>query len=228
MKNKKSISILYEDKALVVLNKPSGCLSVPGPENKSRDLWSMLNQEMAKKADSLKVFPCHRLDKDTSGVIIFAKGKKNQQIVMNQFRHKNVHKTYIAFVQGRIEKKSGIIKSYLKGAWPYRGEAKSKLAITKFELLQSTNEFSVLKLMPLTGRTNQIRIQFKELGHPLVGERRFAFARDWQIKFNRVALHSLAIELAHPEFKKKVRYQAPLSEDMKNFLNKHDICVSFQ
>jgi 23S rRNA pseudouridine1911/1915/1917 synthase len=226
MNNKKLISILYEDKTIVVLNKPSGCLSVPAEGHKTRDLWSMLNQEMAKRVNPVKVFPCHRLDKDTSGVIIFAKGKNNQQLVMNEFRRKTIYKTYIAFVQGSIKKKRGVIKGYLKGAWPYRKDAKSKLAITKYELLQRTKDFSVLKLVPLTGRTNQIRIQFRKFGHPLVGERRFAFAREWKVKFNRVALHSLAVELMHPSLRKRLRYQAPLPADMKKFLHKHGVYFS--
>jgi len=227
MYNKRLISILHEDNMLIVLNKPSGLLSVPGQDRKTRDLFSMLKQKVSERANPVKILPCHRLDRDTSGVIIFAKGKKNQQLVMNQFRRKTIHKTYIAFVQGSIKKKRGIIKGYLKGAWPYRNDAKSKLAITKFELLWRTKDFSVLKVKPLTGRTNQIRIQFRDLGHPLAGERRFAFARDWKVKFSRVALHSLCLELTHPGLKKRVMYQAPLPLDMKDFLNKHSVSASF-
>ena len=231
MTHKKPIQIIYEDEALIIVNKRSGILSVPAADAKAKDLGFLLNQQMQRLKIPHKVLPCHRLDKETSGVIVFAKGKKNQQIIMDQFRQRKVKKTYIAFVHGYIKRARGVIKSNIQGAWPYRRHELSKLAVTNFEMIFSSDEFSVLRLEPVTGRTNQIRIQFKDYGHQLLGERRFAYAKDWQIKLRRLALHSYFIEINHPQSEERMGFCAPMPEDMQGFLKLHkiaDILNSYQ
>ena len=225
--NKKAISIIHEDEELMVVNKRSGLLSVPVDNTRRKDLCSILNQEIETRRIKKKVFPCHRLDKETSGVIIFAKGKENQALIMDQFRQRKVKKTYIAFVHGRIKQTKGVIKSNMQGSWPYRRREKNKLAVTNFELIYNTDNFSVMRLEPVTGRTNQIRIQFRDSGHPLLGERRFAYAKDWPIKFRRVALHSCSIEISHPLTGERIRFQAPMPDDMEGFLKTHKIADLF-
>lgn len=223
MKTKKFRSIIYEDENLLIVNKPSGLLTVPAQNTKDNDLSSLLNELKFQQNNSPKIYPCHRLDKETSGVSIFAKGKAMQQNVMDQFREKKVKKIYIAFIHGRVKKTEGVLKSYIQGAWPYRKHEKKKLAITNFKLLSRAKGFSIMKIEPVTGRTNQIRLQFKEIGHPLVGERRFVFARDWPIKFKRVALHALSIEFTHPSNNSSVSFTADIPKDMSNFLIRHGI-----
>ncbi len=228
MTHKKPIQIIYEDEALIIVNKRSGMLSVPAQDAKAADLGVLLNQQMQTGKIPHKALPCHRLDKETSGVIVFAKGRNNQQIIMDQFRRRKVKKTYIAFVHGCIKQAKGVIKSNIQGAWPYRRRESNKLAVTNFELIYSTDDFSVMRLEPVTGRTNQIRIQFRDCGHPLVGERRFAYAKDWPIKFRRAALHSVSIEINHPLTGGRIGFRAPMPEDMKGFLRTHKIADLFE
>ena len=228
MTHKEPIQIIYEDETLVIVNKRSGMLSVPASSEKTKDLGAILNQQLQRDKMQQKVLPCHRLDKETSGIIVFAKGKNNQQAVMDQFRGRKIKKTYIAFVHGCIKKKEGVIKSNIQGAWPYKRHEPQKLAITNFKLITSTDDFSVMRLEPITGRTNQIRIQFKDYGHPLIGERRFAYAKDWPIKFKRVALHSYSIKIYHPLLGGQMGFSAPMPEDMKSFLEKHGIGDFFE
>ncbi|MCG2712604.1 MAG: RluA family pseudouridine synthase [Candidatus Omnitrophica bacterium] len=219
MTHKNPIQIIYEDDALIIVNKRSGILSVPAPDAKEKDLGFLLNRQMQRD----NALPCHRLDKETSGVIVFAKGRNNQQIIMDQFRQRKIKKTYIAFVHGCIKRAKGVIKSNIQGAWPYRRCQMSKLAVTNFKLIFSSDDFSVMRLEPVTGRTNQIRIQFRDYGHPLVGERRFVYAKDWPVKFKRAALHSYSIEINHPQSQERMKFCTPMPEDMKCFLKTHEI-----
>ena len=223
MTHKKPIPIIYEDAALIIVNKRSGMLSVPESAVKANDLGFILNKQLACGKMPLKALPCHRLDKETSGVMVFAKGKNMQQIVMDQFRKRKIKKTYIAFVHGCFKQAKGVIKSNMQGAWPYRRSEGNKPAITNFKLIHNTHDFSVMRLEPVTGRTNQMRIQFRDCGHPLVGERRFTHARDWPIKFRRAALHAYSIEIEHPLRRQRMRFSAPIPEDMLLFLKEHKL-----
>ncbi|MFH1460071.1 MAG: RluA family pseudouridine synthase [Candidatus Omnitrophota bacterium] len=226
MQDLKKIKILFEDDYLVIVDKPAGLLVVPTDNLQEKDLTALLNESSSpENIKNTPILPCHRLDKETSGVMIFARGQIMQQLIMDEFRSRNVCKHYIAFVQGSLDKKTGILKNYIKGAWPYNKHEKKKIAITKYEVLYQRKELSILRVEPVTGRTNQIRIQFKNIGHPLVGERRFAFARDWPIRFKRVCLHAASIEFKHPQHKNKLVFKSELPQDMKNFLQKQGIRI---
>ncbi len=227
MTHKNPIQIIYEDEALIIVNKRSGMLSVPDGAVKANDLVSILNQQIEREKVQAKALPCHRLDKETSGVMVFAKGRKAQQIVMDQFRQRKIKKTYIAFVHGRFKQVKGVMKSNMQGAWPYRKNEGNKMAITNFELINSASNFSILRIAPITGRTNQIRIQFRDCGHPLIGERRFTHARDWPIKFKRVALHAYSVEINHPLTNKRIDFSVPIPDDMLGFMQEHNIANVF-
>ncbi len=206
-----NIPIVYEDDWLEVLNKPSGLLTIPTPKNEPRTLSSILNEDLKERGLPYRLYPCHRLDRDTSGLIIYAKGKSMQKKLMEEFWQKRVKKAYIAFVQGRLPKDYGDIR--------YPIEA--RCAVTKYRVIEKRKDFSVLEVIPLTGRTNQIRIHFKQIGHPLVGETKFAFRRDFALKAKRVCLHAEKLEFIHPVTKKTISLAAPLAPDMQDFLKKH-------
>ncbi|RKY34633.1 MAG: hypothetical protein DRP78_06315 [Candidatus Omnitrophota bacterium] len=220
---KDTIRIVYEDDFLMVVHKPSGLLVMPADSGSKKDLRLLLNEMVKKSCVSASVYPCHRLDKETSGLIIFAKSKKIQELMMLKFRLRQIEKIYIAFVQGEIKKKQGELKSYIKRAWPYETKGKSKIAITKFQTIYHCPQFSVLKIALITGRTNQIRIQFKDIKHPLIGDRRFAFAKDWPIKFKRTALHSFLLEFTHPVKNCRVCLKSPLPFDLRKFLLQYGV-----
>lgn len=200
-----NIKIVYEDDFIIVANKPPGLLTVPTPKKEKYTLSSLL-----------KAYPAHRLDRDTSGLIILAKAKGARDFLIAEFKRRAVKKRYIAFVQGKLSKVKGVITGYLRDN-PFQ---KPKLARTEYKVLECKEGFSVVEVIPVTGRTNQIRIQFKQIGHPLVGERRFAFAKDFKVKFRRTALHSAEIEFIHPQSHKLMAFNLPLAEDMQKFLEK--------
>jgi 23S rRNA pseudouridine1911/1915/1917 synthase len=206
-----NIPIIYEDDWLLVLDKPAGLLTIPTPKNELRTLTSILNDDLKERGLPYHLYPCHRLDRDTSGLIVYAKGKSMQKKMMQEFHDKKIKKTYIAFIQGALEKAGGVI----------RYPVEDKPAVTNYRILDKKIDFSVVEIMPSTGRTNQIRIHFKQIGHPLVGERKFAFRRDFKLKAKRLCLHAKVLEFIHPVTKKVISLKAPLPVDMQNFLNKH-------
>lgn len=206
-----NIPIVYEDDWLKVVNKPAGLLVIPAPKNESRTLTSILNDDLKERGMAYRLHPCHRLDRQTSGLIIYAKGKSVQKKMMDEFKHRRVRKIYTAFVQGGIKNNEGRI------AYPVENES----AITQYRVVQRRNDFTVIEAMPLTGRTNQIRIHFKNLGHPIVGESKFAFRKDFKLKAKRLFLHARELEFVHPITKQKVHLDTGLSSDMQEFLNAH-------
>jgi len=212
--NKKRYDIVYEDEYIFVINKPSGMLVVPTPKGEINTLTNLLNQELDRRGALANVYPCHRIDRETSGLVIYAKGKSIQQAMMSQFKNRLVKKTYIAFVHGIVRKNSDI----LKGNVYSEKKRKTELMITGYRVIERRKDFTIVEVQPVTGRTNQIRIHFKRLGHPLVGESVYAFRKDFKLRFKRAALHAKALEFSHPVTGKRMNFNLSLSEDMVNFI----------
>lgn len=213
---RKAIRVLYEDEYLVVFDKPSGTLVIPSPKKETNTLFDLVNTGIS----SNKLHPCHRLDRETSGAIIFAKGKHNQQLMMQEFQHSAVQKKYIAFVRGHLKRPHGEITIPIKDFYQnkYQRHLRPKPATTRYRVLQVKKKFSIVEVIPVTGRTNQIRIHFSEIGNPLLGDRIYAFGKDFDIKFRRVALHANEIKWRHPATKEWVKVVSELPEDMRNFV----------
>ncbi len=207
MKKSKEIPILYEDDYLLIVNKPPNLLVVPAPFYKTT-LTDILNKEYKPKTADYKFYPCHRLDKETSGVLVYAKDKVIQRKVMNEFKNRRVKKTYIAFIQGILRKERGKIDF----------ELDSKKALTLYRVLERRKNFTIVEVNPITGRKNQIRRHFKMIGHPLVGESKFCFRKDFDLKFKRVCLHAKSIEFKHSLTHKLLYVDSELPLDLKRFL----------
>ncbi|MDD5505208.1 MAG: RluA family pseudouridine synthase [Candidatus Omnitrophica bacterium] len=203
-----NIPIVYEDDWLLVVNKPAGLLSVPTPKKESRTLTGILNQDAAERGLKYNLHPCHRLDRETSGLVIYAKGKSTENKMTDAFRNRRVVKKYVAFVHGRLAPAEGKINLAVEG----------KDALTKYKVVKEENNYSVVEVYPVTGRTNQIRIHFKSIGHPLVGEDKFIFRKDFALRFKRVCLHAEYLEFKHPQTGRTVAVEASLPEDMQKFL----------
>ena len=217
----KTIPLLYEDQYYVVFDKPPGLLVIPTPANEKRTLVNLVNLEYGDP-QNCRLHPCHRLDRDTSGAIIFAKGKKNQQLMMQEFHRQRIKKKYIAFIHGKLQNLLGEISGWDEQGQRYSpGKARSKTAVTQYRILETRKSYSILEVFPLTGRTNQIRVHFSRIGHPLVGERKFAFPRDFTLKFRRPALHASEVKFEHPVLHKPVKVESALPKDMEEFLAKN-------
>jgi 23S rRNA pseudouridine1911/1915/1917 synthase len=225
------IPILYEDDQCVIFDKPPGLLVTPAEGKSTTTLTDIVNEQYANQSkpsavpssDPYRFHPCHRLDRDTSGVILYAKGKRNQQMFMDVFHQQKVKKFYTAFVHGRLTKDQGEIKSEIRDHYQekFAKHSAAKFALTRYRVTQKRKEFSVVEVMPVTGRTNQIRIHFAELKHPLVGEDKYAFRREFSLRFKRTALHARELQWYHPVLKKNVSASSDLPEDMARFLSNH-------
>jgi 23S rRNA pseudouridine1911/1915/1917 synthase len=215
--------IVYEDEQIIVVDKPSGMLVIPTPKKETNTLTDLLNRELDERGieamnHSLRsgsgranAYPCHRIDRETSGLIIYAKGKAVQRMMMEEFRKGAVKKIYIAFVNGRTAKDFDVIKKRIYN----RNKKRFDEAVTKYKTIERRKEFTIVEAEPVTGRTNQIRIHFKGIGHPLVGESVFAFRKDFKLKFKRAALHASYIRFTHPVTKALLDFSAPLPGDME-------------
>lgn len=203
----RQLHIIYEDSAIIIVDKPAGMLVIPAPREERYTLTDLLNRELDDRGIQVNAYPCHRLDRETSGLIVYAKGKKIQDLMMDKFRHHQIKKRYIAFAHGRLNRRSGSIDRPVE----------YKKALTRYRVIEQRRGYAVVEIEPVTGRTNQIRIHFKAIGHPLVGERKFAFARDYELKFRRAALHSWKIEFPHPVTGNDLTFISPLPVDMGKF-----------
>jgi 23S rRNA pseudouridine1911/1915/1917 synthase len=209
----KRYKIIFEDDSIIVVDKPSGMLVIPTPKKETNTLTDLLNEDLDSRRIAVNAYPCHRLDRETSGIIIYAKGKAVRAGMMEAFRARSVRKTYIAFVHGAVKKDFDTIAASIYN----RNKGKAESAVTKYRVLERRRDFSVLEVEPVTGRTNQIRIHLKAIGHPLVGESVYVFRKDYDLKFKRVALHARRVEFAHPATGEKLVFDAPLPEDMERF-----------
>jgi len=207
-----NIPVVFEDDWLLVVNKPAGLLSVPTPKREARTLTSILNQEAQDRGLKYRLHPCHRLDRETSGLLIYAKGKSIEEKMISAFRNRLVNKKYIAFVHGKLPQLQGKISSAIEG----------KSALTRYRVIQEKSNYSVVEASPVTGRTNQIRIHFKDIQHPLVGEDKFVFRKDFALRFKRVCLEAKELCFKHPVTGKDLNISIDLAPDLAKFLKEHE------
>ncbi len=207
-----AIEIVYQDEWAAVVNKPAGLLTVPTPKNEPRTLTSILNQEIKEKNCAYNLYPCHRLDRNTSGLIIYAKGRLARDKFTELFYCRKVHKVYQAFVQGNLLKNEGQVSNPIEGF----------SASTKYKVILRKSNYTVVEAMPLTGRTNQLRLHFKQIGHPIVGEDKYAFRKDFKLRAKRLCLHAKKLQFIHPFTKKNISLEIGLPSDMQEFIKSHD------
>lgn len=209
------VEILYEDKSLVVVYKPEGVLSVATDFDIKYNVHTFLKRRLPFR----RVYPVHRLDRETSGVMMFAYTEQAKDHLKDQFEQHSIDRNYIAIVEGNVEPKQGVWQSYLAEDDAYvvksvKGSEKGKLAVTHYTVLQSRKNTTLLSLVLETGRKNQIRVHCKEAGHPIVGDKKYgstAFA-------SRVYLHAAVLGFIHPVTGKKMVFERkPSPEFFRRF-----------
>ena len=214
--NKSNINILYEDKYIVAVDKPYGLLTIATEKEKDKTLYHYV-REYLKYNGGNKVFIVHRLDKDTSGVVIFAKNEKTKMLFQSNWDNLVTLKKYIAVVEG-ITDKSGTIKSNLtenKEHFVYSSK-EGKLAITDYKLLKNNKKFSMLEVVIKTGRKNQIRVHMSDINHPILGDDKYGSKID---PLNRLALHSNEIVFKHPITNKEIKIVSLIPTLFTNMFN---------
>jgi tRNA pseudouridine32 synthase/23S rRNA pseudouridine746 synthase/23S rRNA pseudouridine1911/1915/1917 synthase len=220
----KNISILYEDSDILVVVKPFGLLTM-GTDRKSRTLYAILTDYVRKGYSKSKkrIFIVHRLDRDTSGILIFAKSMEAKLQLQGQWEE--TEKRYSVVVHGRFEKKEGTITTYLAEnkahlVYSTSDASKGKLSHTVYRVLKATKEFSLLEVNLLTGRKHQIRVHLAELGHPVVGDEKYGKGKE---TYKRLALHAKSISFFHPTSRKRLTFETRFPEDFNKLVEINDL-----
>lgn len=189
-----NLDIIYEDNNIIVIDKPSGLLTISNEKEKVKTLYHYVLEYLKKKKQ--KVFIIHRLDKDTSGIVIFAKNEKIKKLYQDNWNDLVIKRGYIAVVCGKT-KDNDTIKSYLKenSNMMVYSSKDGKLAITHYEKLKSNNKYTMVQVYIDTGRKNQIRVHMKENGTPIIGDKKYG-CKDNTLK--RLGLHSNILIIKNP------------------------------
>lgn len=213
------LNIIYEDEAYIVVNKPAGIPIHPSMDHYTDSLSNGIafyfNQIGLKK----KIRPVNRLDKDTSGIVIFAKNEYIQECLVRQMKSKEFIKKYIAVVNGNLDNLEGTINAPIarkEGSIIERCVSETgDIAITHYKVLKRKTDFDIVECILETGRTHQIRVHFAYLGHSLLSDTLYGTSSSL---INRQALHAYKVEFTHPLSKKKVKYIATVPEDLNKLM----------
>ena len=201
------LDVLHDDAEMLVVSKPSGLLSVPGKGEHLSDC--LIERVQVVWPHALLV---HRLDRDTSGVMVFGLTPHAQRFLSKQFELRAAKKTYIARVWGRLTPKTGRVDLPLIVDWPNRprqhvDHENGKVAVTDWRVLRDSASETRVRLMPQTGRSHQLRVHMQALGHPILGDP--FYAQDEALNFERLMLHSEELRIKHPDSGRVMRFRAP-------------------
>lgn len=220
------LKLLYSDENVIVVDKPSGLIVHPGVGNRQHTL---VNALLYHFPDIKDVGPeerpgiVHRLDKETSGLMVVARTSQAYKELQRQFKAREVRKSYLGLVWGKMPQKEGKI-SWVIGRHVKHGERmsvrtkKPRDAETCFVVQEEFKDFSLLEIKPVTGRTHQIRVHFSAAGHPIVGDSRYGCKKS-KIGCPRLFLHAHRIAFVRPETEQIVEFSSPLPEDLRSFLD---------
>ena len=206
------IQLVYEDDDIIVINKGSGILSVSTDNIKDGTAYSALRNYLKEKDPRLMLFIVHRLDRDTSGLMLFAKSREAKDAMQHNWNNMVLHRTYVAVVEGKVEEEQGVVKSYLGETSQYevyssQDPSAGQLAVTRYRRLATANGYSLMELELDTGRKNQIRVHMKDLGHSIVGDRKYG-AKSSPI--HRLALHARTLDFVHPMTRQELKFETPI------------------
>ena len=204
--------IIYEDNDIIVVNKRSGILTVSGMSGEKDTLYRQVREYLNKKKEQL--FIVNRLDKETSGIVMFAKSERITMMYQNSWNDLVIKRGYIAIVEGKINKDGRIENLLYEEDNTFVHSSKiGKKAITNYYVIKSNNKYTLLDIDIETGRKNQIRVHMSELGHPIVGDKKYGSKID---PIHRMCLHSYVLELINPITRKKMIFKS----EYPNIFNK--------
>lgn len=214
------IKLVYEDEHIIVVNKGYGVLSMGTDRVKEGTVYSELRRYVKVHNPKAQVFIVHRLDRDTSGLMMLAKSQQAKDALQHNWNNMVLNRKYVAVVQGEVEQEEGTVRSYLAENSKFEVYSTpdpelGQLAVTRYKRLATGNGLSLLELELDTGRKNQIRVHMKDLGHPIVGDRKYG-AGSSPIK--RLALHALTLRFVHPITRQDMNFTTPIPLKFRNLV----------
>lgn len=220
-KSKKTLpfDILFEDEHIIVVNKPSGLLTIATAKEKDKTLYHIVREYLVSKDRNARIFIVHRLDKDTSGIVVLAKDEKTKNKLQENWNEYVSLREYVAVVHGHMKKESNRIVQRLKETktnlvYVSRNE-EGKEAITNYKVIKENDDYSMLSINIETGRKNQIRVALATLNNPIVGDKKYSNIKD---KENRLYLHANRLKLYYPYLKKDILFETSTPNEFKKIM----------
>jgi len=216
----RNLNIVFEDDYLIVIDKHSGLLSISSGRETYATAYSILSSYVKKKNPADKIFVVHRLDRDTSGVMMFAKSEKVQAMLQERWKETVTERKYMAVVEGKVEEKEGRIESYIYESKALimhttKDPGKGELAITRFRTIKANDNYSLLEIYLETGRKNQIRLHMKEMGHSIAGDKKYGAHGN---PIGRLALHAGVLAFVHPVTKEHLRFESKIPAKFRRLI----------
>lgn len=206
------LKIVYEDDDILVVNKGYGLLSMGNDKVKDGTAYSILKDYLKRKDPRNKIFIIHRLDRDTSGLMMFAKNEKAKEAMQHNWNNMVLNRKYVTVVEGEVEEPHGVVRSYLGETSQFEvfstdDPSQGKLAVTRWTRLKEGSEYSLLEVELDTGRKNQIRVHMKDIGHPISGDRKYGAEAS---PIHRLALHARTLRFIHPVTRREMLFETPV------------------
>ena len=206
----RNMRLVYEDEHLIVIDKNAGILSIASDHEKYLTAYNILSTYVKSQKPSNRIFIVHRLDRDTSGLMMFARSEKVQSLLQRDWKRNVTARTYVALVEGELTEREGVIKSYIYDSKALvmhstRDPKKGELAVTRFRLLKSGKEFSLVEITLETGKKNQIRLHMQEKGHSIAGDKKYGALTS---PIGRLGLHASLLAFIHPVTGKEMRFES--------------------
>lgn len=220
-KEKFSLPIIYEDNDLIVINKPSGLLSIASDKEKEKTAYHMLNDYVKRTNPKARIFVVHRIDKDTSGVLVVAKNVEIRDALQHRWNEIVSDRGYYAIVDGQMDKEKGTFHTWLLETstnlmFSSHKKGEGQEAITHYSVVKTNDKYSLLDVHIDTGRKNQIRVHLKESGHPIIGDDKYGEPTN---PLGRLGLHAYRLSFTHPKTKKKMVFETPIPNEFNSLFS---------
>lgn len=211
------VQVLFEDNDIIIIEKEAGVLSVAAKNTAELTAYQQLSAYVKEENPQNKIFVVHRLDRDTSGVMVFAKNTEAKRTLQDNWKERVKKREYIAVVEGKIKQPEGKIESFLKENKAYKVYSSprdngGKKAITNYRLIQKNEQFSLVSVSLETGRKNQIRVHMADIGHPVVGDKKYGAVGN---PLKRLGLHAAALAFLHPVTDKLLEFHSTVPKEFK-------------
>ena len=217
-KQTRELPLLYEDESIIAINKPSGLLSIASDREKGRTAYRLVSEYVASKSPKARIYVVHRLDEDTSGVLIFAKDAKTKEALQESWQEIVEKRGYYAIVEGEMEEKERTLQDYLAQnnlqlMYVTKNKSAGKLCITHYKVIAYKAPYSLLDVNISSGRKNQIRVQLGHRGHHVIGDDKYGEPAD---PLGRLGLHAYSLILTNPLTNKRYELEAPMPPEFKS------------
>lgn len=221
-KQPQGLKIVYEDSDIIVIEKQAGLLSIATATEKEKTAYSILSDHVKKRDPKNKIFVLHRLDRETSGVMMFAKNEKVQKLLQNAWKETVLERIYVVVVEGPVTKEQGTITSWLTESKTFkvyssRTPNDGQKAVTHYKVLKKNNHYSLLEVKLETGRKNQIRVHMQDLGHSVIGDKKYGATKQ---PIGRLGLHARVLAFRHPISGEEIRYETDIPKEFLNLFIK--------